>query len=295
MKIAIFTLAAVFAQEKEQFCAPGRAIGIDKDGNEDLSNKNKCFVTKEAAQVTRCNVVGGDKAEMEVKVLKDLFPIDWNPADHQFTVSGDGKYYERVYQPSEMADKSTADDLILQAGVPFTGESTLIGTQTVFTKVEGSLSFRCRYPLGTRTIKETFNVSGHDIYLEREGTGELGYTIAFDAASVDIGDWNQFKVKPSNPDLVHAQVQSCTISNESKSDNLIVFGHDNNFCRNEIIQFTVVSGFGSQQDQVFKYKAFKWSTDETNKNEKQHITCVVDLQRNAFAPTPTPFCDANNN
>ena len=77
-------------------------------------------------------------------VLKDLFPIDWNPADHDFTESDDGKYYERVYQPSEMADKSTADDLILQAGVPFTGESTLIGTQTVFTKVEGSLSFRCR-------------------------------------------------------------------------------------------------------------------------------------------------------
>ena len=67
MKIAIFTFTAVLAQEKEQFCVPVRAIGIDQDGNEDLSNTNKCYVTKEAAQVTRCNVVGGDRAEMEVK------------------------------------------------------------------------------------------------------------------------------------------------------------------------------------------------------------------------------------
>ena len=56
----------------------------------------------------------------------------------------------------------------------------------------------------------------------------------------------------------------------------------------------MVSGFGSKHDQVFKYKAFKWSTDESNKIEKQHMTCVVDLQRNEFDATPTPLCDAAN-
>ena len=54
-----YTLAGIsLAQEK--YCQPGRAIGIDKDGNVDEKNTENCYVTKEAAQVTRCNEVGGN-------------------------------------------------------------------------------------------------------------------------------------------------------------------------------------------------------------------------------------------
>ena len=77
-------------------------------------------------------------------VLKVLFPIDWNPADDQYTENGD--YYERVYQANELAEKTddTSGDLVLQAGVAFSGDSVRVGTTQLYTKVDGGLSFRCR-------------------------------------------------------------------------------------------------------------------------------------------------------
>jgi len=297
MKLFIATLAAL--AHGEQYCAPGRKIGINVDGEPDASNTSTCYITKEAAQVTRCNEAGtGGGVEMAVKVLKDLFPVDWNPSDHSFTESADKKHYERVYQHNELADKSVDNtELILHAGVPFAGEHTTIGTSKVYTKVDGALSFRCTYPLGIRTITtDKFTVSGSDVEISRSGTGSLSYTIEVaNAGSVKIGDWNQFKIKPTTAGLVHAQVNKCTIQNSDKTASVVVFGNDDAFCRNKHVDFTMVSGFGSTGEQVMKYKAFKWSTLKANDIEKQHITCNVGLQKAAYGTTATPYCaDAFN-
>lgn len=296
MKLFVATLAAL--AHGEQYCQPGRQTGINADGEPDASNTSICYVTKDAAQVTRCNEVGNTGGvEMAVKVLKALFPVDWKPSDHSFTESVDKKYYERVYKHNELADKSVdTTELILQAGVPFKGDFTVIGSSKVYTKIEGGLSFRCKYPLGIQTITtDPFTVSGSDTEISRTGTGDLTYTIETDADNVKIGDWNQFKIKPTTAGLVHAQVNKCTIQNNAKTASVVVFGNDDAFCRNKYVDFTVVSGFGSTGDQVMKYKAFKWSTLKANDVETQHISCNVGLQKAAFGTTATPYCaDAYN-
>jgi len=290
MKLLAATFAALV--HGEQYCRPGRAIGIDVDGEPDSSNTSMCYVTKDAAQVTRCNESGAGKGvEMAVKVLKDLFPTDWVPADHGYTESADTLHYERVYAHNELADKSVDDtELILQAGVPFTGEFTIIGTTKVYTNIEGALSFRCKFPLGIQTVTEDFTVSGSDVVMSRTATGSLSYKIEFDNANVNIGDWNQFKITPSTSGLVHAQVKKCTVSNSDNTASVIVFGSDDAFCRNKFLDFTVVSGFGSTVDQVMTYKAFKWSTLQADDVESQQMSCDVGLQKDAFANTATPFC-----
>lgn len=295
MKLLVVTFAALV--QGEQYCQPGRETGINADGDPDPSNTSICYVTKEAAQVTRCNEVGGDKGvEMAVKVLKDLFPVDWEPSDHGYTESADTKHYERVYAHNELADKSVDDtELILQAGVAFTGDWTMIGTSKVYTKVEGGLSFRCKYPLGIHHVSSEITVSGSDVEISRTGTGDLTYKIVFDNDNVDIGDWNEFKITPTTSGLVHAQVKKCTISNNAKTANVVVFGNDDAFCRNKYVDFTIVSGFGSTGDQVAKYRAFKWSTKKADDVETQHMSCLVGLQKNAFGSTPTPYCTDSYN
>ena len=62
MKIFNAVLATAFAQK---YCQPGRATGIDKDGNADPSNTENCYVTKDAAQVTSCN---DDKGNVQMSV-----------------------------------------------------------------------------------------------------------------------------------------------------------------------------------------------------------------------------------
>ena len=69
MKIFSAILATVFAQEK--YCQPGRAVGIDRDGNPDDSNTENCYVTKEAAQVTGCNDDDG-LVQMSVKGMRHI-------------------------------------------------------------------------------------------------------------------------------------------------------------------------------------------------------------------------------
>ena len=69
MKIFSAILATAFAQEK--YCQPGRAVGIDRDGNPDDSNTENCYVTKEAAQVTGCNDDDG-LVQMSVKGMRHI-------------------------------------------------------------------------------------------------------------------------------------------------------------------------------------------------------------------------------
>ena len=64
MKIFNAVLATALAQTK--YCQPGRAVGIDQDGNPDASNTENCYVTKSAAQVTGCNDDDGN-VQMSVK------------------------------------------------------------------------------------------------------------------------------------------------------------------------------------------------------------------------------------
>lgn len=61
--------------------------------------------------------------------------------------------------------------------------------------------FYFRYPLGIKTITtDKFTVSGSDVEISRSGTGSLSYTIEVaNAGSVKIGDWNQFKVRLTDP------------------------------------------------------------------------------------------------
>ena len=53
-----------------QRCSPGTSTGIDINGNEDRSNIDTCYPTKEAAFVAHCNNPKTDAAEMLIKIEK---------------------------------------------------------------------------------------------------------------------------------------------------------------------------------------------------------------------------------
>ena len=57
----------------KSLCSPGTSVGIDVNGDEDLSNTDECFPTKESAFVAHCNNQETNAAEMLMKIEKVMY------------------------------------------------------------------------------------------------------------------------------------------------------------------------------------------------------------------------------
>ena len=81
------------------------------------------------------------------------------------------------------------------------------------------------------------------------------------------------------------------MTNVENEQSITVFGADENFCRNPIINYQIVEGFGSKFDQRFSFTAFKWSTARAGPlAEDQSISCKIELEAVAFDPVAADNC-----
>ena len=61
-------LLLLFVINANAFCEPGFLIGIDINGNKDLSNEENCYPSRESASIISCN--NGFSAEMKISIAK---------------------------------------------------------------------------------------------------------------------------------------------------------------------------------------------------------------------------------
>ena len=81
------------------------------------------------------------------------------------------------------------------------------------------------------------------------------------------------------------------MTNTDNEQSITVFGSDDNFCRNPLINYQIVEGFGSKLDQRFSFKAFRWSTEHNSPlTEDQSISCNIELQYVAFEEVTADHC-----
>ena len=81
------------------------------------------------------------------------------------------------------------------------------------------------------------------------------------------------------------------MTNTENDQSITVFGSDDNFCRNPLINYQIVEGFGSKFDQRFSFTAFKWSTARSGTlAEDQKISCNIELEAVAFDAVATDHC-----
>ena len=129
-------------------------------------------------------------------VQMDLTTMEWalDSVNKVYTKSWTAAEFD---QQSEMSvDKD--DNLVLTKRVKADCKSKKVDEVTVCVQTGHTLDFQCKYPLGTRTVKNTFDVSGHDAEVDAEGVGELKYTLSVEDNNVDIGDKVTVTVTPLN-------------------------------------------------------------------------------------------------
>ena len=148
------------------------------------------------------------------------------------------------------------------------------------------LRYICTYSLADQILDDDYTVSGQDIAGKRKATGELGYKLTTDADNVEIGDRVHVTITPSNPGLVYARtkwVQVTTDRSGKTSEKAILQGEDNEYCRNEFVDFTLDEGWGTQGNMEMSYTAFKWKTDKDIKDEEtQKIEAKIELSFEPF-------------
>jgi len=154
-------------------------------------------------------------------VQMDLSKMQWalDSVNKVYTKSWTAADFD---QQSEMSvDKD--DNLILTKRVKADCKSTKVDKATVCIETGHTLDFQCKYPLGTRTVKNTFDVSGHDADVDAEGVGELKYTLSVADNNVDIGDKVAVTVTPLNKNLVYAQLNDCNVTYKDQSVSILDF------------------------------------------------------------------------
>ena len=70
-----------------------------------------------------------------------------------------------------------------------------------------------------------------------------------------------FKVVPTNPGLIFASVQQCTVSDSSNSYDLMRGSTFSEMCTDWATSFTLSGGaWSGDTEQTFQYRAFRWNT-----------------------------------
>jgi len=235
------------------------------------------------------------KPKMKVTCMMDdlvhmtaSVPVDdvqMNLAKMQWALDSVNKVYTKSWtaadfdQQSEMSvDKN--NNLILTKRVHADCKNVKVDGVTVCVATGHTLNFQCKYPLGTRTVKNTFDVSGHNADVDAEGVGELKYTLSVADNNVDIGEKVAVTVTPLNKNLVYAQLNDCNVTYKNQSVSILDFkdGLLQPVCA---IGAHVGTGHG-KSDLKFDWQAFKWATANKDADkELQTISCNIALSKNA--------------
>ena len=193
---------------------------------------------------------------------------------------------------SDEGEKTFTDgNLILKKRVAQECKDTKVDDVTICIAEGHDLEFICKYPLETQTVKSTYDVTGHDTNVSKEGVGKLNYKLVA-TKSVEIGNKINVEVEAINKGLVWHSLQDCSVSKGDENVSILNWNKDVNslvsFCPNVLnaaIQTTT-----HQDVTKFSWTAFKWTTSTQGDVERQTIQCTISLSKDK--PTiKTPSCE----
>lgn len=265
----------------DKICPKGHAVCINSLGVPDLSNKDKCYVTKDMATTHTCNSATG-KVQLEARISKDL--IDAAPEGFYDR----GTYFVRFYQVNELEADSDTDFLNLSVKVTIEGEK--FGDLAL--EADINLSFVCKYSLADKEVSSDFTVTSEGI--GRECAGHLIYVVVMNNDRLLMGDQADFVVRAVTPGIIFAQVTECWIT--YKEHKVTIFGEDGNYCMNPWIDFRHRYGLGSKGNQAFTYTAFKWWAPACDCGrippQKQELHCKVAIRSWPYPEVVPEQCDS---
>lgn len=115
--------------------------------------------------------------------------------------------------------------------------------------------------MGLKTLSTVdFTVAGSDFVESRTATGGLCYKLVVTNTdqTTQIGKDVTYEIRPCNEDIIYARAIQCGVSNPKPGNNdyvnLIKKPIDfYDTCKQEMLDFTVVSGWGGKSVQSFKF------------------------------------------
>ena len=134
--------------------------------------------------------------------------------DNDWSCDSDGQCTRswRVDKFTGDGEKTFTDShLVLKKRIAQECKDTKVDDVTVCIEEGHALEFICKYPLDTQTVKNTYDVAGHDTNVSKEGFGQLNYKLVA-TKNVDIGNTVNVEVEAINKGLVWHSLQACTVS-----------------------------------------------------------------------------------
>ena len=115
--------------------------------------------------------------------------------------------------------------------------------------------------MGLKTLSTVdFTVAGSDFVESRTATGSLCYKLVVTNTdqTTQIGKDVTYEIRPCNEDIIYARAIHCGVSNPKPGNNDYVnlINKPIDFydtCKQEMLDFTVVSGWGGKSVQSFKF------------------------------------------
>ena len=189
--------------------------------------------TQPPAPVMKVNCMMEDLVHMTATVPVADVQMDLSKMQDKWTLDAKKKVYTKSWAADQFDESEmsvdTDDNLVLTKKISSDCKKQKVDDTFVCTETGHTLDFVCKYPLGTRTVKNTFDVSGHDADVAAEGVGELKYTLAVADDDVDIGNRVKVTVTPLNKGLVYAQLNDCNVMYNDQSVSIIDFKGTNLF------------------------------------------------------------------
>jgi len=168
----------------------------------------------------------------------------------------------------------------------------------------GLVRFSCLYSLKPTSVIDHPNViNGPDVNITRSALGHLDYKIQFDNSTHIIGETVKFKIIPTNPGLVYSRIKKCTMTSSMSNLKYDIFwsvqSETNNrlrredskieFCKDELINFNILTPFSSKLTQIFEFTAFKFNPDSLV--DSNILKCDLELSYNQFQDFNQPqYC-----
>lgn len=283
-------------------CPIGYATGINELGHVDVSNKRKCYLKVDTADVVSCNNVYG-AVEMVIKINKDFYDARagmQNQTPIGFELDGDN--YLAVVEPTRnklhlsanREDVEFHHTLIIDADK----SSHSYGKLEILFSPIYVIEFVCKYSLDMQVVSTSTKVKGVDMHDTRERRGQLSYRMEFRGRkTIKMGDKRHFAIIPTTPGLVYASVIGCRVSsNDGKVYKLTEMEQDSStesikhVCTDSITSFTKSdkTKWPSTDELHFSFTAFRWSANPDERTETQTIECDVrlDYEPPAFINRP---------
>ena len=190
--------------------------------------------------------------------------------------------------------------LILKKQIALDCTTAEIGGITICIEQGPIETFKCKYPLETKTVSNTYDATGNNnnnvaTGAQQEGTGTLNYKLIVADTEIKIGDEINAEVVAVNEGLVWHTLQDCTVSKDGKEVSILNwYETDNNLvtnCPNYVNAF--VTRPSDDKVTTFGWSAFKWLTSDSDDKvdmESQTIECKISLSQDEQAVN-SPTCD----